>query len=95
MREVVGGRKDEDMSQITLEVPNEAVLALRVAPEGVGARLLLAAAVKLYEVGELSSGAAARLAGIPRVVFLSRLADFGVDTFRLTEQELAEETRLA
>jgi predicted HTH domain antitoxin len=57
--------------------------------------LLLAAAVKLYEVGELSSGAAARLAGIPRVVFLSRLADFGVETFRLTEQELAEETRLA
>ena len=70
-------------------------LALRTTPERVGVRLLLAAAVKLYEIGELSSGAAASLAGLPRVAFLSRLADFGVDTFRLTEEELLRETRLA
>jgi len=48
----------------------------------------MAAAMKLYELGQLSSGAAARLAGVPRVVFLARLADYGVDAFRLTEQEL-------
>jgi predicted HTH domain antitoxin len=83
------------MSKITLDVPNESLLALRATPEIAGERLLLAAAVKLYEMGELSSGAAAHLAGIPRVVFLSKLADFGVDTFRLTEGELRRETRLA
>ena len=83
------------MSQIVLDVPNESLLALRTTPEAVGGRLLLAAAVKLYEIGELSSGAAASLAGLPRVAFLSRLADFGVDTFRLTEEELLRETRLA
>jgi predicted HTH domain antitoxin len=83
------------MSQIVLEVPSESLLALRIAPEAVGARLLLAAAVKLYEIGELSSGAAAGLAGVPRVVFLSKLADFGLDSFRLTEPELLRETRLA
>jgi hypothetical protein len=47
------------------------------------------------KIGDLSSGAAASLAGLPRVAFLSRLADFGVDTFRLTEEELLRETRLA
>ena len=83
------------MSQIVLDVPNESLLALRSTPEAVGARLLLAAAVKLYELGELSSGAAASLAGLPRVVFLGRLADFGVDTFRLSELELQREARLA
>jgi predicted HTH domain antitoxin len=83
------------MSQIVLDVPNESLLALRATPEAAGARLLLAAAVKLYEMGELSSGAAASLAGLPRITFLSRLADFGVDTFRLTEEELLRETRLA
>lgn len=88
-------RHIEGMSQIVLDVPNESLLALRTTPEAVGVRLLLAAAVKLYEIGELSSGAAASLAGLPRVVFLSRLADFGVDTFRLTEEELLRETRLA
>jgi predicted HTH domain antitoxin len=57
-------------------------------------RQLLAAAVKLYELGELSSGAAAALAGLPRVVFLAKLADFGVDTFRLNESDLLRESRL-
>lgn len=47
--------------------------------------------VKLYELGRLSSGAAANLAGIPRVVFLNKLADYGVPTFRLTADELAED----
>jgi predicted HTH domain antitoxin len=55
----------------------------------------MAAAVKVFELGRLSSGAAARLAGVPRVIFLSRLADYGVDTFRLTDEELTKETRLA
>jgi predicted HTH domain antitoxin len=55
----------------------------------------MAAAVKLFELGRLSSGAAARLAGVARVVFLSRLADYGVDTFNLTGEELRAEARLA
>jgi predicted HTH domain antitoxin len=55
----------------------------------------MAAAVKLHEIGRLSSGAAARLAGIPRVVFLSRLADYGVDSFQETREEILGETHLA
>ena len=82
------------MSRLTLEIPDDALLALRGPCEAVGSRLLLAAAMKLYEIGELSSGAAASLAGIPRVVFLSKLADFGIDTFRLSEAELSRESRL-
>ena len=55
----------------------------------------MAGAVKLFELGQLSSGAAARLAGIPRAVFLSKLADYGVDTFRINDEQLRKETRLA
>ena len=83
------------MSQIILEVPDESVKALQPSPDALASELRLAAAVKLYEVGRLSSGAAARLAGVPRVLFLSKLAEYGVDTFRLTEDELSRETRLA
>jgi len=46
-----------------------------------------AAAAKLFEMGKLSSGAAARLAGVPRTVFLAGLANSAMDTFRLTEVE--------
>ena len=51
----------------------------------------LAAAMKLYELGRLSSGAAASLAGVPRVVFLAKLADYGISTFKLSADELAED----
>jgi len=55
----------------------------------------LRAAVKLYELGKLSAGAAAELAGIPKPLFLSRLADYGVPTFDLTEEELREDLKNA
>ncbi len=83
------------MSEITLSIPDEALVALKVSPEQMGAELRLAAAIKLYELGRLSSSAAAKLAGIPRVVFLTKLTDYGVETFRLSEEQLERETRLA
>ena len=83
------------MSQIVIDVSGETLLALKVPLEKAGEALRMAAAVKFYELGRLSSGAAAQLAGVPRTVFLSRLADYGVDTFRLTEAQLEGETRLA
>jgi len=82
--------------KIEWEISQDTLLALNVSSqEEASEALRMAAAVKLYEIGRLSSGAAARLAGIPRVVFLSKLADYKVNTFQLTEEQLQGETRLA
>ncbi len=50
------------------------------------AKILIA--VKLHEMGRLSTGAAAKLAGIPKPLFLTKLADYGVATFDLSDEEL-------
>ena len=52
------------------------------------AELRIAAAMKLYELRRLSSGAAAQLAGLTRTEFLQRLGEYCIATFDLTDEEL-------
>ncbi len=79
------------MATVALEIPEEALIALKADAPTAAAQLRLAAAVKLYELGRLSSGAAAQLAGVPRVLFLTRLAEFGAAALCQSEAELAED----
>ena len=83
------------MTEVIVQLPENASLALKVPAEALGRELLLAAAVKLYELGRLSSGAAAELAGIPKPLFLTKLADYGVATFDLKKDDLLRELALA
>jgi predicted HTH domain antitoxin len=55
----------------------------------------MAAAAKLYELGKLSSGRAADLAGLPSVSFLQIPERYGVPIFEVTEEELAQDVRHA
>jgi predicted HTH domain antitoxin len=82
------------MTEVTMNLPEKASLALKVPNEALGKELLLAAAIKLYEVGRLSSGAAAELCGVPKPLFLAKLADYGVSTFDLGKEELQRELTL-
>ena len=83
------------MSQVMLEIPDRSLEVLQVPAEHASAEMRMLLAVKLYELGRLSTGAAAEFAGVPKPVFLQRLGDYGVVTFDLTEEELDEEFRLA
>lgn len=83
------------MSQVTFSIPDEILLAMKATPEGLASRIRLAAAIKLYEIGQLSSGAAAQLAGVPKPYFLSRLGDYNVNTFDLSEEELIHDLNSA
>jgi predicted HTH domain antitoxin len=88
-------RMAKTMDVTIIDVPQDSLLALKIGRDEFAENLRMAAAMKYYEMGRLSSGAAARLAGVPRVVFLAHLADYGIDTFRLTEDQLRREARLA
>lgn len=79
------------MFDIKLSLPDETLVALKRTPDQMAEEIRLAAAMKLYELGRLSSGAAAALAGVPRVVFLGKLADYGIATFKMSAEEIAED----
>jgi len=79
------------MVQMTLEIPEEALAALRKDPESFAKEMRLAAAVKWYELRLLSQGRAARVAGLSRADFLDALGRFGVTPFQYGADEIIEE----
>lgn len=48
----------------------------------------MAMAVKLFEMGKLSSGMAAQIAGVDRVYFLLNLHKYGVNMIDMDDREL-------
>lgn len=77
--------------QLPFEMPEEAFSALRRSPAEFVLEMRLAAAIKWYEVGMISQGKAAEIAGVSRHDFLEALARFNVSPFQTTAAELQEE----
>ena len=73
--------------QITIDIPEKILLAEKTDANSFGKELRILAAVKLYELGRLSSGRASELAGMPRVEFLLTLNRYKVCPF---ESELSD-----
>jgi predicted HTH domain antitoxin len=73
--------------QIVLDIPEKILLAEKTDEVSFARELRILAAVKLYELGRLSSGRAAELAGMPRVEFLLTLGRYKVFPF---ENELRD-----
>jgi len=76
--------------RIAVDVPESVLLAERTDERAFAQELRMLASVKLYELGRLSSGRAAELAGMPRVEFLLALERYQV--FPLAD-ELADMER--
>ncbi|MBN1423031.1 UPF0175 family protein [Candidatus Fermentibacteria bacterium] len=83
------------MTSIMVQCPEEVLISLKEDAETFGRELSLAAAMKLCELGRLSSGRAAQLAGLSRVAFLSKTAEYRVPIFDASPEEVQEDARNA
>ena len=66
------------IQQITIEIPETVLLAEKMDADAFAREMRVLTAVKLYELGRLSSGRAAELAGMSRVEFLLTLKQYEV-----------------
>jgi predicted HTH domain antitoxin len=74
--------------QIVIDVPEKVLLAEKTDEVSFARELRMLAAVKLYELGRLSSGRAAELAGVPRIEFLLALSRYKVFPFEAELEDL-------
>jgi predicted HTH domain antitoxin len=81
--------------QLIIEYPKLLPDALQQTQEEFEREAKMAMAVKLFELGKLSSGMAANLVGLERVAFLLALYRYGVPMIALDTAELESDSKNA
>lgn len=79
------------MTNVTVQLPDTAFSALRKTPDEFAQEMRIAAAIKWYELEQISQGKAAEIAGLTRSEFIQALSRYQVSPFQYTEADLARE----
>ena len=80
------------MTLLTMQMPESAFAALHQAPNEFAQEMRVAEAVKWYELGRISQGRAAEIAGLTRATSIDALSRYRVNPFQYTAEEMLEES---
>ena len=81
--------------QMTIEYEDDLLVTLGLSPRDFANQAKFLLAAKLYELGKVSSGHAAKFCGMERAGFLRELPRSGIPASNLTNDDLEDELRLA
>ncbi len=76
---------------LVIPYPDDLLLSLKETLKEFERQARLLLAVKLYELDKISTGMAARLAGMGRVAFMFELGRFGLSPIGVEPDELAQD----
>ena len=79
------------MSEITIKYPPDFEHAVHLTREELEDYIRLMAALKMFELGKISSGKAAEFAGMPRVEFFEACKKYKVSIFNYQEDDIKTE----
>jgi predicted HTH domain antitoxin len=80
--------------ELTIKYPSGFEHAVHLSKEEMEQHIRLMAALKMFELGKVSSGKAAELAGMSRVEFIETCGRYRVSAFNYTPEELEREINL-
>ncbi len=80
---------------LTVPIPGEIRQMLNRTTEELARDMRLYTALMLFRLGKLSSGAAAEMAGVPRVMFLDLCADYDIPVSQISGDDLRRELNSA
>ncbi len=78
------------MTQLTIELPDEALAALALAPDEATREARRILAIHWYSEGRISQGTGAAISGLSRLEFIEALGAAKVPAIQVTAQELRE-----
>jgi len=76
---------------LTIRIPGEIRQMLNRTPDELSRDMRLYTALMLFRTGKLSSGAAAEMAGVPRIMFLDLCAEYDIPVSQVTADDLRRE----
>jgi predicted HTH domain antitoxin len=77
--------------ELTIKYPSGFEYAVHMTKEEMEQHIRLMAALKMFELGKISSGKAAELAGMSRVEFLETCGRYRVSIFNYPPEEVKQE----
>jgi predicted HTH domain antitoxin len=79
------------MKTVTIPYPEGLPQTLKLSDSEFTKEVRFLAAAKLYELGKISSGKAAKMAGLDRVSFLKKLGHYKMPAINIQTEEIEKE----